>query len=169
MPPGALHKDLTERSIRWLGGRLTKKGMRGDREVYVAPGYVADAAVLGNLQLKYDLEYWDNHHKDQRCGAGGHERHYEQAFIFEAKATRSDFLSTFGKPWGNFQNRFQPVGTHHWVVIAKGIATPEEIERLKFWGVLVQSGSGLREIRPPYWCNIDRQSILKLSRTILWK
>ncbi len=59
MPPGALHKDLTERSIRWLGGRLTKKGMRGDREVYVAPGYVADAAVLGNLQLKYDLEYWD--------------------------------------------------------------------------------------------------------------
>ena len=169
MAPGVLHKDLTERSIKWLRGRLTGKGMRGDREVYVAQGYVADAVALGNLQQRYDLEYWANHHQDRQFNHRHHERHHEQAFVFEAKATRSDFLSTFGSPYGNHENRFTPIGTHHWVVIAKGIVKPEEIENLQFWGVLIQSGNGLREIRPPYWCNIERQNILKLAHTILWK
>ena len=169
MSPGNHHLELQKRSLAWLGGRITSKGFRGYQELRVGDGYVADAVCLGNLQLRYDLQYWDNHHNDPMRSHRHCERHYEQVFVFEAKATRADFLNTFGSPYGNHQNRFTPVGTHHWVVIAKGIAKPEEIERLGFWGVLVESGNGLREIRAPYWCNIEKQRVLEIAHAILWK
>ena len=169
MAPGNHHKDLQRRSLTWLRSRVTRKGLRGSYEVRLANGYIADAVALGNLQQRFDLRYWANHHRDLQFSHRFHERHYEQAFVFEAKATRADFLSTFSNRNGSHQNRFLPVGTHHWVVIAKDIVKPEETERLGFWGVLIESGSGLKEVRAPYWCNIEKQKILELSHTILWK
>lgn len=169
MAPGKHHLDLQKRALKWLRGRLTGKGMRGRQEVYMKPGYVADAVALGNLQQRFDLQYWSNHHDTPKYNHNHHERHFEQVFVFEAKATRADFLSTFGSPYGNHENRFQPVGTHHWVVIAPGIATEEEINKLQFWGVLIESRSGLKEIRAPYWCNIERAEILRIAHVILWK
>ncbi len=148
---------------------MTPKGFRGALEVKLANGYVADAVALGNLQNKYNVNYWNNHHGDPKMNHFVHERHHEQVFILEAKATRTDFLNTFGSLHGEHRNRFQPIGTHHWVVVAADIITPEDMEKLRFWGVLVESGNGLKEIRPPYWCNIDKSDIHKIAYRILWR
>ncbi len=145
--------------------------MRCAYEVRLAEGYVADAVALGSFQMRYDERYWYNHHKDSLINriCNQSERKGESVFVFEAKATRADFLNTFGQRYGNHENRFTPVGTHHWVVVTQGIAKPEEIERLKFWGVLEQSAGGLKEIRSPYWCKIEWTDVLKIAHTILWK
>lgn len=169
MAPGKKHLELGGRAVAWIRSRVTGKGFRAGWEVRLDKGYVADVVALGNLQQRYDLEYWENHHKDPRFNHRHHERHYEQVYIFEAKATRADFLSTFLRFSGNHINRNTPIGTHHWIVIAKGIVKPEEMESLGFWGVLIESGNGLREIRPPYWCNIERQRVLEIAHAILWK
>ena len=169
MAPGKKHLELQKRSLAWIRSRVTGKGFRAGWEVRLGNQYVADVVALGNLQLGHDLEYWANHHKGPLCNHRHDERHYEQVFVFEAKATRADFLSTFGGFKGYYSNRYQPIGTHHWIVTAKGIVKPEEMGRLNFWGLLIESGSGLREIRPPYWCNIERQRILEIAHTILWK
>ncbi len=169
MAPGDLHIDLQKRSLAWLRSRTTKKGIRGGCEIYLRDRYVADAVALGNLQDKFNIQYWANHHNGPIFNNRHHERRYDKVFVFEAKATRADFLNTFGAPYRNHGNRFIPIGTHHWVVVAKGIAKPEEIERLEFWGVLEQSVGGLKEIRPPYWCNIEWADVLKIAHTILWK
>ena len=169
MAPGEKHLDLQKRAFAWLRSRVTGSGFRGAYEVWLAELYVADAVALGNFQDRYNRGYWNNHHKGPRFNHGHHERHYESVCVFEAKATRADFLSTFGKVWGNHENRFQPIGTHHWVVLAKDIAKPEEIKRLSFWGALVESGNGLREVRPPYWCNIQRQRVFEIAHALLWK
>lgn len=172
MPPSDLHIELQHRALRWLTGKTSYH--HGAIEVKMAPGYVADAVAIGRFQSRIKDEYWRNHHKYVlriNHALMWRERIEESIFVFEAKATRADFLSTFKSRYGLHENRFSPVGSHHWIVVARGILTPEDITamRLKFWGVLEQSGSGLREIHSPFWCLIDRQQILETAYKILRK
>lgn len=171
MAPGAKHLDLQRRSLNWLRGRMTGRGMRGALEVYLDTGYVADAVAIGSLQSRYNEIYWNAHHQDKkdRYEFMHHERYTDGVFVFEAKATRADFLSTFGNRHGPHANRFKPIGTHHWVVVAKGVLTPDDFSKLAFWGVLEQVGNGLREIRKPYWCSISFARIQEIGYTLLWK
>lgn len=169
MSVGDHHRQLQVKSLSWLRSRATGSGIRGRQEVRLADGYVADAVAMGNLQSRFNEAYWRNHHQTPMFNHGHHERHNNSVFIFEAKATRPDFLSTFGDPYGNHRNRFVPVGSHHWVVVAKGILKSEDMDQLRFWGVLVESGKGLREIRKPYWCYVELQKIFEISHALLWK
>lgn len=143
--------------------------MRGAHEVALMQGYVADAVAMGSLQWEYNEYYWGFHHRDSRSQHLHQERYSEGVFVFEAKATRADFLSTFGSHYGPHENRFKPMGTHHWVVVAKNIIKPEDLPLLAFWGVLEESGTGLKEIHPPYWCNISVEELQRIAYTLLWK
>jgi len=169
MAPSREHINLQHRSLKWLRNKMTGRGMRGAHEVSLKQGYVADAVAMGSLQSRYSERYWNNHHRDGRYRFLHHERYSDGVFVFEAKATRADFLSTFGKKYGPHANRFEPIGTHHWVVVPRGIIKPEEYHMLAFWGVLEESGTGLREVHAPYWCNISTAALQQIAYSLLWK
>lgn len=132
MPPSKLHWDLTNKVPGWIGSRTTGAGYQWAAEVSLSEGYVADAVAIASLQGRFWLQ------------AGGT---YEDAiperlvFVFETKVSQSDFNAKFGCE----TNRQHPIGNLHYVVIPPTIdfnCLPE------FWGVIQQSGRGLRELRP---------------------
>ncbi len=87
------------------------------------------------------------------------------ACIFEAKATRSDFLSTFGSS-DKHSNRQEPVGSLHWCVVARGVGTAEELP--DFWGLLEERGSGLTEKRRPTIIIRSEPEMDEIAHALLW-
>lgn len=177
--PSEAHDRLTMYALRWIGNRC--RDTRHATEVQVARGYVADAVVLSGLEYRFYIRYcklWglqpislyatspvdvDQEYENQ-IAAGFVPCDF--AHIFESKATRSDFLSTFG-PSERHANRLEPVGTTHWVVTEKGVCQPEEVPDP--WGLLVRSGSGLREVKHPKFAGYNRDRMYQLAHAILWK
>lgn len=91
----------------------------------------------------------------------------ELVVIIEAKATRGDFLATFGDGQRH-ANRKTPVGNMHWCVCARGIAKPEELP--DFWGLLAPRGNGLTELRQPTFTGfVGQEAMLQgMAYHILW-
>jgi hypothetical protein len=90
----------------------------------------------------------------------------EAVCIFECKASRADFLATFGLNPKNHINRHEKQGTLHWVVAAQGVV--RDSDDLGFWGLLVQSGRGLREVRIPQRDYLTRDQINAVAYELLW-
>jgi len=170
---GPVHNKLAEMAMRWAGNRSSS--FRCSPEIQVADGYIADAVVLGGLQHRFFMSYcklWEvepevvMHWRPTMPENAKPQIPCSFAHIFEAKATRSDFLSTFG-PSDRHQNRMTPVGTTHWVVTEPNVCTPDEVP--SFWGLLVRRGRGLREIKAPQYTGYDERAMERLAYRILWK
>ena len=134
----AEHQELSARALRWLAARATVKGIVGATEIALRRDYVADAVAIASFQERLLRRYLKT---DTTC-------HMMNEFVcvFEVKVTRADFLGTFG-PSAKHNNRQQPVGTMHWIVVPKGLVEPYEAP--PFWGLLEASGRGLSEKRAP--------------------
>lgn len=164
--PSSEHIDLSDRCLRWVATRSTARGIRGGREVYVARNYVADALCVGSLQHRHYRRYKPSPKSiADLSDAWGY-----WAFLFEVKVSRSDFLSTFGpsrKPL--HENRHQPVASLHWVVTPAGLlSTGDRVVLPAWWGVLEQSGQGLREIRKALLRDVTQPLLDHLHYEILW-
>ena len=174
--PSEAHNKLAEMAIRWIRNRSCS--MRGALEVRMGDGYVADAVAVGGLQWRFYTRYcshWgmqpDSYYPGGPVRSGESEDgRVPCSFIhvFEAKATRGDFLSTFGNnAKDTHANRMQPVGTTHWVVVQSGVCTPDEVP--SFWGLLVRRGNGLSEMKKPGYGVHNEQRRLEVGNMLLWK
>jgi hypothetical protein len=85
--------------------------------------------------------------------------------IFEAKATRSDFKSTFGNN-DKHRNRLSPVAHLHFVVVNKGVCMPQELP--DFWGMLERSGRGVTLIKYPKYNERTTEEIDQFAHALLW-
>lgn len=171
------HDTLGEMALTWLAARCGS--FRGACEVQIATGFVADAA---SISVMYHSEF------RSRCNGWGLTAKtftYEVAkngslnrnekgdipdyfgSVFEAKATRADFLSTFGGRDNKHANRLAPVAHLHWVVTEPGVCEPSEVP--SFWGLLVRRGRGLSEKKRPAYLEMTRDAILELADRLLWK
>jgi hypothetical protein len=165
--PSEAHLDLQHRAVKWLGNKATKRGVRAGFEIQVAQGYVADVVALLSFQYRHAVAYGLIERRQRTYDEVDMAvRGVEPACVFEAKAGRADFLSTFG-PSATTYNRFYPKADLHWVVAAKGVAEPEDLPG--FWGLLVASGCGLREVKPPVFQRATEDSRLRLARELLWR
>jgi hypothetical protein len=137
-------------------------------EIQLRPGYIADVVALLSFQLRFAERY--EHLSDRHLGGQPGKRivtvNDEAVCIFECKASRADFLATFGPTPNNHINRHEKQGTLHWVVAAQGIVL--DSDDLGFWGLLVQSGRGLREIRSPRRDYLTREQINAVAYELLW-
>lgn len=166
------HDNLSLMALTWLSNKITKKGLRGTTEVALDEGYVADAVALCSFQYRFWQLY-------SRTRAAQTIRDYKQhqinskqkdmanyfACIFEAKANRNDFLSTFNKKEKHL-NRHQPIGNLHWCVANKGVAKENELP--DFWGLLVPCGGGLTEIKRPVIKALEKPALDKIAHSLLW-
>lgn len=177
MAPSDKHNELTCLAQRWLANRVTRKGMRGTTEVTLAEGYVADVVVLCSLQSRFFRSYCSGSGMTPKIarpslGPDG-KRRYEVtgqienyfACIFEAKATRSDFLSTFG-PGDRHSNRHEPIGSLHWCVTPRKLVAQDELP--DFWGLLEQRGAGLSEIKRPKINIVSQSQLDRIAHQLLW-
>lgn len=166
------HDDLSLMALTWLSNKVTGKGMRGETEVCLAEGYVADVVALCSLRYRY----WQLYSRDSSIPTL---RSYKQhqlncvvnrsinylACIFEAKVTRNDFLSTFNQTEKHL-NRHQSIGNLHWCVAAKGIAKANELP--DFWGLLEPCGPGLTERKRPIMKTTTMADLDKIAHALLW-
>ena len=152
-----LHTNLALASLTWLSNKITRKGMRGTTEVALDVGYVADAVALCSFQNRFFMAYT----KD--AGAFPQQNYF--ACIFEAKASRSDFLNSFNDS-PKHQNRHQPIGSLHWCVTPRGLVEAKELP--DFWGLLEKKGIGLSELKKPVLQNISLERFDKIAHHVLW-
>jgi len=178
MRKASKHDDLALMALTWLRNKVTARGMRATTEVCLAEGYVADAVALGGFQYGFLTKYckawnkkpiegtsvWDDVQKKFVYKRSDGISNYF-ACIFEAKATRSDFLHTFGSG-PNHQNRHQPIGSLHWCVTPRKLINPDELP--DFWGLLEEYGSGLHEVKKPKLNILAESQMDKIAHQLLW-
>lgn len=174
------HDGLARATWTWLSNRTTGRGIRGDREVAVADGYIADFFALCSFQNSWIVRYckhWNvplitrPRFPDKPELGNFTIQRYDIldyfACLFEAKATRSDFLSTFGKNSKNHRNRHEPIANLHWCVTPKNLIKPDELP--DFWGLLEWTGRGLREVKVPALCQQSDATIDNLAHKLIWQ
>ena len=161
--PSERHNELAKLALRWLRNKATGRGVRGGFEVPMGEGYVADAVALCCFQQRYAKLYVgeDNFDRINRFEV----LVPEVVCVFEAKATRADFLATFscGK---QHENRKEPVAHFHWCVCPHNVAKPEELP--EFWGMLRTRGIGLGELRKPRYCKVEEGVLEQVAYNVLW-
>lgn len=176
MAPSDKHMKLTCLAGTWLANRVTRKGLRGTTEVAIDRGYVADFAALCSLQNRFFQAYCSYSHRSPRIYrlvVVDGTRRYEVAgtvenylaCVFEAKASRADFLSTFG-PGSKHAKRREPVGSLHWCVTPRGMIVADELP--EFWGLLEERGAGLREVRKPKINVLTDARVDEIAHKLLW-
>lgn len=160
------HNALACLAVAWLRGKVTSRNMRGNFEIPVGLGYVPDYVALAWFQYRLLKRYGIPEREIRELPDGMHVFECPSLLIvIEAKATRSDFLSTFNDS-EHHSNRKSPVGSLHWVVANREIVHPGEVP--SFWGLLEPSGRGLREIKKPEFCKVDRDRFCRVAHTLLW-
>jgi len=156
-------------AITWIGNRASGRGEKGNSEICIGKGYVADYVCQCTLQNSHYQRYCKvnnlktlayNQDKDEWEGVID-----DFICVFEAKASRSDFLSTFGNS-KKHRNRHEPIASLHWLVVNKGIYTPDEVP--DFWGILEARGNGLSEKRVPKLFSISDDQKHYFAHQILW-
>lgn len=190
--PSIKHNALSAMGLCWMASRC--RAFRGAAEVSVAPGFVADAACVSGFFWRHLESYcnqWGLKPKtwlpaedatpfctataasmtaklsDRDDGVVVGDVDFYLASVFEAKATRADFLSTFGGRANDHANRASPVAHLHWIVIEKGVCTPEEVPG--HWGLLQRRGRGLSELKIPTYRQVTPQQLAKIESALLWK
>ena len=165
------HDELSVKAGAWLHSKTTFSGVRSDFEISLSQGYVADYVALAWLQCRFMERYqmggsqWAVN-EDNVMVPARHVLPSSFVFVFESKATRSDFLSTFNGT-DHHENRKEAIGSLHWCVANKGVCDPVELP--DFWGLLLPSGRGLTEIRNPTYNAIEQAFVNKVANTLLWK
>jgi hypothetical protein len=157
-----LHDSLGEMAATWIANRSQIVDCTSEMEL--APGYIPDmivvcrpwGSVLAMLLGTPGFGKTNESMRDQ--GA-------EISFVFESKASRSDYMRTFGNPVD--YKRLQPVAQFHFVVSAKGIVKPEEVPG--FWGLLEQKGRGLRLTKRPTLCPVGKSAVGNIALKLLWR
>lgn len=171
----AEHHELAQLSRKWLWNKVSGKGCRGGEKIRIGSQYIPDYVALATFQMRFTDRYWFQYNREQPWefqGEGNErrrvfKRNFINLLIFEAKATRSDFISTFGPNVKNDHiNRHFPKGNFHWIVAPKGLIKIEEVPT--FWGLLEKRGKGLREIVKPYWFWQPEDYINIVAHEILW-
>lgn len=157
MAKSDLHCELAQRALVWLQVRATKRGIRGCEEVIINEGYVADSAAISGLQLQYEKLFLG------KSRGWNHKASDDLVWIFESKVSRGDFFNTFKIENGS--NRLNPVGNFHFVVTPKGLVTPDEVPA--FWGLIEQSGQGLKISKMPQLIEITEQQLYEIAYKIL--
>lgn len=146
--PSQQHTELTRRALTWLSNISTQKGIRCAPEVTLGQGYVADGAAILNLQFQWDCKFFITpYHKLRK--ENGYIDVDDFTFIIESKASRSDLQKTFCNN-GHFGDRMKPRANFHFIVTSKGIV-PDGFYS-DFWGILEESGRGLRLKKLPTFC-----------------
>ena len=144
-----IHEELSHRALTWITNMATGRGFRGDVEIPINKGYIADAAGQLSFQWRFYKRYGIAFGELLSC-------------IFESKVSRPDFFRTFdGK-----SNRHSPIASLHWVVTPKELVSIEEVP--DFWGLLEDSGNGLREIKKPIFQIASLAQHDALASAILW-
>jgi len=155
---GPAHIDLQKRVPAWLRGRVTGRGLRFGYEIRLAEQYVADVVALCSFQGRYHDQYSPG------------EKYTEQLLVFEAKATRADYLSTFRHSYDKrpnaHVNRLTPIGSLHWIVAFPKVCDSDEVPDP--WGLLVRTGGGLRELKAPTFYGITEKQRLNAAYELLW-
>lgn len=161
------HNDLIYRAGAWLANRITLRGYRGYPEICLNNQYVADFVAIASFQSRFYEQYLELAKKKPLRFANGHWVGVgtEWLNVFEAKYTRSDFISTFNDS-AKHANRKTPSGSMHWLVCKKGICHSNEVP--EFWGILETYGNGLREIKKPIHQYIEPSYLYRIAYRILW-
>lgn len=141
-----------------MSQRATLSGQRWATEIQVDHGYVVDALVLASLQVRF----WDQLFDGDR--ARPKMQPPKLVHIFETKISRGDFLAKFHPKRDT--ERKKPKGNLHYVVAPQHLIDP--IELPDFWGLLEQSGRGLREVKRPTLLDIPEIQLWNYSHQILW-
>lgn len=149
----SLHFHLTRRVEGWISSRATGAGFNWATEVYLAQSYVADAVVIASLQHRFWL------------AAQGNQRPTPErlVIVFETKVSRSDFLWTFKN--SPEANRKSPIGNLHYLVIPPNLNCIDHLPA--WWGILQQSGRGLRELRPATFSPITDHQLYHAAFRVL--
>jgi len=158
MSPGEKHNELALLALTWLRNKVTRKGMRAATEVALAPGYVTDAAALCSLQLRFLNAYLQ--HSELKAESWDY-----FACVFEAKATKADFLNTFGSGL-NHQNRHEPIGSLHWCITPRNMVNTADLPQ--FWGLLEVYGAGLREVKKPQINILTESAFDAFAHRLIW-
>lgn len=148
------HIQLQRRSLIWLENKCTQRGIRGCEEVILKPGYVCDAAAICGLQFGWQ-KLWvgdgiQNHQSD------------DYSFVFETKVSRADYLSTFRS---EESNRLEQLANFHFIVAAKGVVNETEVPEM--WGLLVESGQGLKICKQAPYVNHDIRRLHEFAYILL--
>lgn len=155
-----LHTELAQRALIWLEGRSTGRGIRGCDEVILNDGYVADAVAICGLQLAHEKLFLGTRRESINRDAAP-----DYVFVFESKVSRSDFIKTF-KNNGHIGDRMNAEGNFHFVVTPKNMVSHNEVPA--FWGLLEQSGGGLKIIKMPTYVPITNEKLRSVGYQILW-
>jgi hypothetical protein len=150
MAKSAKHIELQRMCLIWLEGLATQRGIRGCEEVIIDCAYVADAAAISGLQYG----------NKKKFGASAEVEDF--TFVFEAKVSRADYLSTFRKSDGN---RMTAKANFHFIVAAKGVVAPEEVPEM--WGLLVESGRGLGLRKVPKYMHHETDRLHEFAYKLL--
>lgn len=149
------HILLQRRALTWLATLATQRGIRGCEEVILRKGYVCDAAAICGLQWAWQKRFEVGKRYAQVPGRQLSEYQASKSaqqtddfsFLFEAKVSKSDYLSTFHP--SKITTRKERIANFQYIVAAKGIWMDWEIP--EGWGLLVESGVGLKLVRDaPY-------------------
>ncbi len=190
-----LHQQLTEKTKAWLNKLVTQRGMVWRDEHQLQTGLKPDATAFCSLQLRHYCEYLGvepvlsteiyssinfkrtrnnlieykaayDMVSDEICK----ERYYadnEFMIVFESKVSITDFNNTF-KNGNHLKNNVY--ANFHFLVIPKGFSNKYKLEKLpEYWGILEQSGVGLKLIKLPKYTKIDRAYFLEAAYTMLFK
>lgn len=164
MPPSELHYNLTKRVRRWMRRRATGVGFDWATEVYLAEGYVADAVVISQLQHRFWLEVTRSNLQEFRALNRDRVVAPEKlVIVFETKVSRGDFLCTFNN--ANEGNRRVPIGNLHYLIIPTDLRCDDHLP--EWWGIVEQSGNGLREVRPAKYCKIEESQLWHAAFRVL--
>lgn len=187
-----LHQQLTDKTEAWLNKLVTLRGLVWRDEHQLHTGLKPDATAFCSLQLRHYCEYLNVEpvystevHKRMNLKRGDiytkelyiktsnelcAERYYadnEFMIIFESKVSMSDFNNTFKN--GN-HSKNNVYANFHFLVIPKGFSDKNKLEKLpSYWGILEQSGVGLRLKKLPKYTKIDRTYFLEAAYTMLFK
>ncbi len=166
-----IHDWLAGQALSHFRSKWTGRGGRGGLEFRVPgdEGYIADAAAIGSLQGQHYQTYlnaWGFAYRRlnfESVETDGPDNYF--TMIFEAKASRSDFKSTFGNS-DKHRNRLAPVAHLHFIVANKGVCLPQEVP--DFWGLFVRSGRGISLIKYPKYVDRTPEEIDQFAHALLW-
>lgn len=171
------HDTLGEMGLTWMAARCGS--FRGACEVQVAPGFVADAACLcvmfhseferrcSGWGLASDVIVYDCGDLGKLSSGGNGVIPDYFSCVFEAKATRADFLRTFNGRDNEHANRGEAVANLHWIVIEKDACRADDVPG--HWGLLQRRGRGLSELKRAAYMHRTELQVLTLADRLLWK
>lgn len=163
-----LHQRLGEMALIWIRNRATLYGIHGTVEVPYGfdideqtcsgrptpkreqNNFIADAMAVGRMQMRFYDQYIGRKNRADYP-------HFRHVFQFESKVSVQDFKNI---------HKVKPYGSMNWIVTPKGMISVADVPEP--WGLLEQSGNGLREVLKPKWVGQPREHFLNVCETLIF-